>query len=123
MPLSEDEQRILQEMEQTLREHDREFVARVDHSSHRLDAAKGARWSVVGAIAGFILLLSTFRFSVALGTAGFLLMLVSTLVFAQHLRQAPSTPSGAPRRLRSRGIGDDWSEMRRRMQSRFGHRD
>jgi hypothetical protein len=78
---------------------------------------------VVGAIAGFILLLSTFRFSVALGTAGFLLMLVSTLVFAQHLRQAPSTPSGAPRRLRSRGIGDDWSEMRRRMQSRFGHRD
>jgi len=123
MPLSEDEQRILQEMEQTLREHDREFVARVDHSSHRLDAAKSARWSMLGAVAGFVLLLSTFRFSVALGTAGFLVMLASTLVFAQHLRQAPSSSKGSPRRLRQHGIGDDWSEMRRRMRSRFGHHD
>ncbi|MGO9910872.1 MAG: DUF3040 domain-containing protein, partial [Acidimicrobiales bacterium] len=29
VPLSEEEQRILQEMEQKLREHDREFVDRV----------------------------------------------------------------------------------------------
>jgi hypothetical protein len=123
MPLSEDEQRILQEMEQTLREHDREFVARVDHSSHRLDAAKSARWAMVGAIAGFVLLLSTFRFSLVLGTAGFLVMLVSTLVFAQHLRQVPSSSKGPSRRMRPRGVGDDWSEMRRRMRSRFGHHD
>jgi hypothetical protein len=123
MPLSEDEQRILQEMEQTLREHDREFVARVDHSSHRLDAAKSARWSMFGALAGFVLLLCTFRFSLGFATAGFLVMLVSTLVFVQHLRQAPSSPTTAPRRLRPRGIGDDWSAMRRRMRSRFGHHD
>jgi hypothetical protein len=110
-------------MEQTLREHDREFVARVDHSSHRLDAAKSARWSIVAGIAGFVLLLSTFRTSVALGTAGFLVMLVSTLVFAQHLRQAPSSSNGASRRMRPRAVGDDWSEMRRRMRSRFGHHD
>jgi hypothetical protein len=123
MPLSEDEQRILQEMEQTLREHDREFVARVDHSSHRLDAAKGARWAMLGGVAGFVLLVCTFRFSLGLATAGFILMLVSTLVFAQHLRQAPSSAPATPRRLRPRGIGDDWSEMRRRMRSRFGHHD
>jgi len=110
-------------MEQTLREHDREFVARVDHSSHRLDAAKSARWSIVAALAGFVLLLCTFRFSLGFATAGFLVMLVSTLVFAQHLRQAPtSAPTGA-RRLRQRGIGDDWSAVRRRMRSRFGHHD
>ena len=123
MPLSEDEQRILQEMEQTLREHDREFVARVDHSAHRLDAAKSARWSMLGAVAGFVLLLATFRFSVALGTVGFLIMLVSALVFAHHLRQAPTSSKGATRRMRQHGVGDDWSEMRRRMRSRFGHHD
>ncbi|MGO8876309.1 MAG: DUF3040 domain-containing protein [Acidimicrobiales bacterium] len=123
MPLSEDEQRILQEMEQTLREHDREFVARVDHGSHRLDAAKSARWSIVGAVAGFILLLATFRFSVELGALGFFVMLVSVLLFAQHLRQAATAPPGSSRRARSHGPGNDWSEMRRRMRSRFGHHD
>jgi len=123
MPLSEDEQRILQEMEQTLREHDRDFVARVDHSSHRLDAAKSARWSILGAIAGFVLLLCTFRFSVELGAVGFVVMLVSVLLFAQHLRQGGSPPQGAARRTRARGAAADWSERRRRMRSRFGHHD
>jgi hypothetical protein len=123
VPLSEDEQRILQEMEQTLREHDRDFVARVDHHAHRLDAAKSARWSILGAIAGFVLLLTTFRFSVVFGTVGFLVMLASSLLFAQHLRQAASAPQRSSRRQRPLGTGNDWSEMRRRMRSRFGHHD
>src|SRR5580704_1110224 len=70
VPLSEEEQRILQEMEQKLYEHDREFVDRVNHGSHRLRAAKGAKWSVAGFVAGFAVLLSTFRFSLALGALG-----------------------------------------------------
>ena len=123
MPLSEDEQRILQEMEQTLRQHDRDFVARVDQSSHRLSAAKSARWSILGAVAGFVLLLSTFRFSVELGALGFLIMLASTLLFAQHLRQGAVAPQPGSRRARPRGVGNEWSEMRRRMRSRFGHHD
>lgn len=123
MPLSEHEQRILQEMEQTLREHDRDFVARVDHGSHRLDAAKSGRWSILGALAGFLLLLSTFRFSVGLGVLGFLLMVASTLLFAQHLRQAAAAPESASRRSGAQAAGSEWSEMRRRLRSRFGHHD
>ncbi len=97
MPLSEDEQRILQEMEQTLREHDRDFVARVDHGSHRLDAAKSARWAILGAVLGFVLLLATFRFSVGLGAVGFFVMLVSTLLLAQHIRQGAAPAQKRPR--------------------------
>lgn len=123
MPLSEDEQRILQEMEQTLREHDRDFVARVDHGSHRLNAAKSARWSILGAVLGFVLLLATFRFSLGLGAVGFFVMLVSTLLLAQHLRQA-GAPSPKSRSTRARGSGPEWpSSVRRRMRSRFGHHD
>ena len=96
MPLSEDEQRILQEMEQTLREHDKQFVARVNQGSHRLDAAKGAKWSILGFIVGFVLLATTFRFSVALGAVGYLVMLVSALLFAQHVRHAGSGPARSP---------------------------
>lgn len=123
MPLSEDEQRILQQMEQTLREHDRDFAARVDHDSHRLDAAKSARWSILGAVLGFVLLLATFRFSVGLGALGFFVMLVSTLLFAQHIRQGASTQKKSPRQARARGAGPEWSSVRRRMRSRFGHHD
>jgi hypothetical protein len=122
VPLSEHEQRILQEMEQTLREHDREFVARVDHSSHRLDAARSGRWSILGALAGFVLLLSTFRFSVGLSAVGFVLMVVSTLLFAQHLRQAAAA-QGTPGRSATRGVGSDWSGVRRRIRSRFSNHD
>ena len=123
MPLSEDEQRILQEMEQTLREHDRQFVPRVNQGSHRLDAAKGAKWSILGFIAGFVLLAATFRFSIVLGALGYVLMLVCALLFAQHVRHAGSSPARTPRRLRSNGLSDELSEMRRRMRSRFGHHD
>jgi Protein of unknown function (DUF3040) len=120
VPLSEDEQRILQEMEQTLREHDRSFAARVDQTSHRLDAAKGSRWTLLGAVAGLVLLLCTFRSSTIVAAVGFLLMLGSTILFVQHVRQAAAPRP--PQRGR-RHLGDDWSEVRRRMRSRFGNHD
>jgi hypothetical protein len=123
VPLSEDEQRILQEMEQTLREHDREFVARVDHGSHRLESAKSARLSLLGAVVGFVLILCTFRFSLVFGAVGFLVMLGSTLLFAQHVRQAAIAPPRSSRRGRPPRMGNEWSDMRRRMRSRFGHHD
>lgn len=123
MPLSEDEQRILQEMEQKLYEHDRDFVERVNHGSHRLHAPKGAKWSVVGFVAGFALLLSTFRFSIGLGALGFFLMLICALVFVQHLHQSSAPPVRPPRRVRSQALAGELTAMRRRIRSRFGHRD
>jgi hypothetical protein len=123
VPLSEEEQRILQEMEQKLYEHDRDFVDRVNHSSHRLRAAKGAKWSVTGFVAGFALLLSTFRFSVALGALGFFLMLVSSLAFVQHIRQASAAPARASSRVRAQALAGELTAIRRRIRSRFGHRD
>ncbi len=123
MPLSEEEQRILQEMEQKLYEHDREFVDRVNHGSHRLEAAKGAKWSVAGFVAGFALLLSTFRFSLVIGSLGFFLMLVCSLMFAHHIRQAPTAAARAPGRVRAQALAGELTAMRRRIRSRFGHRD
>ncbi len=130
VPLSEEEQRILQEMEQKLREHDREFVERVSHGSHRLQGSGGLRWSAVGFLVGTVALLGTFRSSLVLAVGAVLLMLVSSLAFAQLLgaRRAPAQPAGtspsrpeeARRRSKGRSVGlaDEW----RRMRSRFGHR-
>jgi hypothetical protein len=142
VPLSEEEQRILQEMEQKLREHDREFVDRVSHSSHRFHSSRGAKWSVFGFLAGTVLLVGTFRSSLALGVCGVLVMVVSALAFAGYLSadgrsqlpEGPDAPAETAERrqrtglrgsrgARNAGIGEEWSEMRRRMRSRFGHRD
>ncbi|MDA8038301.1 MAG: DUF3040 domain-containing protein [Actinomycetota bacterium] len=137
MPLSEEEQRILHEMEQKLYEHDREFVARVSHGSSRLHAPRAARWSVVVFVAGFALLLTTFRFSVALGALGFFVMLAATLLFSQNVRDgasrrgpgardpgAPGVPGVArsSRNARSQSLVEELSLLRRRIRSRFGHR-
>jgi hypothetical protein len=139
VPLSEEEQRILHEMEQKLYEHDREFADRVSHGSSRLHAPRTARWSVVVFVAGFALLLSTFRFSVVLGAFGFFIMLGGLLLFSQHVRAsangrqaAPSTSQGRAassrgsarlgRDRRGQALSDEWSEIRRRFRSRFGHR-
>jgi hypothetical protein len=148
VPLSEEEQRILQEMEQTLREHDREFVDRVSHPQYRLESPRGLKWSVVGFLAGTALLLGTFRASIALGICGVLVMTVSALTFAQHLGitaepesdedddpKPGATATGATatrgelpdgplsRRSRNLALADQWSEMRRRLRARFDHGD
>ncbi|MGH9297214.1 MAG: DUF3040 domain-containing protein [Acidimicrobiales bacterium] len=134
VPLSEEEQRILQEMEQKLRDHDRDFFGRVASGSHRFRGSRTARWSAVGFVAGLVLMLATFRSSVALGACGFLVMLFCTLAFAQQMtddrqghldREAGgedrSTVSGQG--FRSQGLVEELSHIRRRMRSRFGRRE
>jgi len=123
MPLSEEEQRILHEMEQKLYEHDRAFADRVSTKSPHEPRGRAGRGSVVAFIAGFVLLIAAFRSSVLLGSLGFLIMLAAAVAFVHQARQSDSPGfrglRGASRRT---GVGDEWSEMRRRLRSRFGNR-
>jgi Flp pilus assembly protein TadB len=86
MSLSEEERHILDEMERTLRKHDRSFVDRVNsvglHSSQRR-----ARWAMIAFIGGFALLLAAFGSSVLVGALGFVVMLCSSLVFVRYQRR------------------------------------
>ena len=119
MPLSEDEQRILQEMEQKLYEGERTFAGRArresTHHHHR-----PVRWSAVLFIVGFAVILLSFRSSLILATFGFLVMVLAALSFDRNLRQAfsseragqPGAPSRKPRGGELVGIG-------RRIRSRF----
>ena len=81
MPLSEEEQRILHEMEEKLYEHDRAFADRVSTKSQNRPQARSGRGWVVAFIAGFVLLLVSFGSSVLLGSLGFLIMLAATVAF------------------------------------------
>lgn len=120
MPLSEEEQRILQEMEQKLYASDRGFGAR-SHPDNPLAAARrAARWSVVIFIAGLAVLLFSFRSSPLLGTFGFLVMLFASLLFARSVRHAYGGAADATAaNARTRPIGEELSLIGKRLRSRF----
>lgn len=50
-------------------------------------ASRALKWSVLGFVAGLVLLLLTFTKVLLLGVAGFLVMLASALVFERNLRK------------------------------------
>lgn len=86
MPLSEHEQRILDEIERRLAEEDPRFVARARRASDEDHRLRRVRWSVVGLVVGVITLLGlTFHF--AFGLVGFALMLLSVLAGLDAARQ------------------------------------
>lgn len=120
MPLSEEEQRILQEMEQKLYENDRAFVDRVRTEGPRSAAGRSMRWSVAVFVAGLAILLLAFRTSLLVGTFGFLVMLFATLIFERSARQVFGGRShAAPAPPRSRPLGDELSIIGKRFRSRF----
>lgn len=127
MPLSEEEQRILHEMEQKLYEHDRAFVDRVRSEGPHSYASRSLRWSILALIAGFALLILTFRQSLALGTVGFLVMLFSAFLVERSARQVRGTrpePSNDDLSGSKRGrvFADELAVIGTRLRSRLRRR-
>jgi hypothetical protein len=87
MPLSEDEQRILSEIEANLTETDPALVQQVSQTTLYRHAARAIKWAVAGFLAGLILLLFTFTNVLVLGIVGFLIMLACLLVIERNVRK------------------------------------
>jgi hypothetical protein len=87
VPLSEDEQRILTQIEQQFYDSDPQFAREVGETTLYRHAGRTLRWATVAFLAGFALLVVAFAQSLVLGFAGFLVMLVSAVVFEQSLRR------------------------------------
>jgi hypothetical protein len=124
VPLNENEERILHEIEQ-------HFLANDPESAHRLGSttlpgylARNCKWAAVGFLAGLVILLLGFASSWVIGVFGFLVMLVSAIVLTHNLRrmgehgfrQLSASMNGrrfneavddATRRLRRRFGGDE----------------
>ncbi len=86
MPLSEHEQRILEEIERRLAEEDPRLVASVSSASIASQSIRRIRWAVVGLLTGFVLLLLFIR-SIWFAVGGFAVMLASGLVIWHSLRR------------------------------------
>ena len=137
MPLSEHEQRILAEIERRLLEEDPKFAHQVG-SSFRAHLGRRLKLAVAGFLVGLVVVISsTFFENVAIGVAGFVLMLCCVFLFVRTMRRratverpvnGPTAPAGpapsAPRRQGGGKGGVDawWERMTERWRSRWEER-
>ncbi|MBW3651233.1 MAG: DUF3040 domain-containing protein [Actinobacteria bacterium] len=81
MPLSEDEQRILQEIERNFYDSDPAFAREVSTKTLYRHAGRNLKWAGVGFALGLVVLILGFTQSVLLGFLGFLIMVGCAFLF------------------------------------------
>lgn len=86
MPLSEDEQRILTEMEQKLYETDPSLAKEVSSTTVYTAPLRSLRWATAGFVGGIVVMVVTLSTSFWLAFVGFLIMLAAALVFERAAR-------------------------------------
>ncbi len=86
MPLSEHEQRILAELEDSLAKQDPRFAKSVRQTNVYSHGGRRVRWGIFGFLAGLTILILFFSRSVPLGLVGVALMFVSAIVIERNAR-------------------------------------
>ncbi|MBK9181204.1 MAG: DUF3040 domain-containing protein [Acidimicrobiales bacterium] len=120
MPLSEDEQRILQQIEQQFYESDPEFAREVSSTTLYRHAFRNLKWATLGFVGGVVVLIATLSVSVLLAFGGFLIMLACAFVFERNarkmgragLQQVTQSPKAS-------GLRDAFGSAGKRMRDRF----
>ena len=87
MPLSEDEQRILSEIEQQLYQSDPALARDIADTTVYTHAYRNLKWSLLGFVVGLVALILTLGTSYLLAFGGFLIMLVSALAVERNARR------------------------------------
>ncbi len=122
MPLSEDEQRILQEIEQQLYASDPELAREVSSTTVYRHAGRNLKWAALGFVGGIVLMVASLALfgSYLLAFAGFLVMLAAALFFQRNLYKIGR--AGRQQWLesmRAAGMKDYFGSASRRMRDRF----
>jgi hypothetical protein len=120
VPLSEDEQRILHEIEQQFYESDPAFAREVGKTTLYRHAGRNLKWAAAGFFCGFLLLIVAFASSLLLGFAGFLVMLASAIVFERNLRKMGRAGwQQVTGNMKAHNLRDSLGDAGRRLRKRF----
>jgi hypothetical protein len=120
VPLSEHEQKVLQELEQALYQQDPAFADRVRSETVYRHAGRYLKWSIAGFVAGLAVMLAFFTQSVFLGFLGVLIMFASLVTFWTNIRRMGKAGwEDIGRSLRTDGIGNALSDTRTWLRERF----
>lgn len=125
MPLSEHEQRVLQQLEESLKRDDPAFEKKVREANVYREAGRRLRWAAAGFIAGLVVLLVFFTSNLLLGLVGVAIMFASGVVMERNVRRmgrASIHDLGLTRRARAATDGattapPPWAKFLKRDQS------
>ncbi len=126
MPLSEDEQRILREIEQQFYDTDPAFAREVGETTLYRHAFRNIKWATLGFVTGIALLVWTLiatNFVVSF-VVGFGTMLASALWFERNLRKLGKAGlDHVTRSIKASGFRDAIGGAKGRMRERFRNAD
>jgi sulfite exporter TauE/SafE len=124
VPLSEDEQRILSEIEQHLYASDPQLVREVSQTTVYRHAGRNLKWAALGFVAGLVFMLATFTASIVLAFAGFLAMLASAIIFERNLRKMGRAGWRQwTETMRTSGVRERFGTVGDRVRDRFKRND
>jgi len=87
VPLSEHEQQILAELEESLSKADPRFAKSVRETNVYSHSLRQVRWGAAGFLVGLIVLVAFFSQSILLGLAGVTLMFLSAVLIERNARR------------------------------------
>ena len=87
VPLSDHEQRILAELEESLVKQDPEFAERVRSETVYRHAGRYCKWAAVTFVLGVVILVAFYSKSVLAGFVGVVIMFASAVWFERNLRR------------------------------------
>jgi hypothetical protein len=123
VPLSEDEERILQEIAQRFYEDDPSFAREVSETTLYRHTVRRMKWSIFGLVAAAVLLVATLATSFWLSFAFFLVMLACALVFERNLRKLGKAGiDHLSKTVRANGLRDALGGAGQRMRDRINKR-
>lgn len=120
VPLSEDEQRILHQIEQQFYESDPEFARTVSETTIYRHAFRQIKLAVVGMVVGLAFILATLQVSYWVAFGGFVLMLLAAIHLERNARKLGRAGlQQVTRTLRGRSLKDAFGTAGQRMRERF----
>ena len=120
MPLSEDEQRILQEIEQQLYASDPQLAREVSSTTIYRHAGRNLKWAAAAFVLGTIIMIFTLAISFWLSFVGFGVMLAAAIFFERNLRKMGRAGwQQWTESMRSAGMKDYLGGAGKRVRDRF----
>lgn len=124
VPLSEDEERILQQIAQRFYEDDPTFAREVSETTLYRHTIRRMKWAVFGAVLGAVFLVMSLSTSYWVSFAGFLFMLGCALVFERNLNKLGRHGiEQLSQSIRAGGLRDALGGASRKMRDRFRRDD
>jgi hypothetical protein len=120
VPLSEDEQRILSQIEQQLYETDPSLAHGIADTTVYSDAYRHLRHGIVFFVVGFVEMLGTLHLGAPYAAIGVVIMFASTLsIVANARRMGKAGIDQLAQSMRAAGLRDYFGNRSERMRDRF----